>query len=82
MTPTEGRYPLPLDPEKLANELHDGVIQEMTALVLQLEIYQRRLKADPDAAYQDLERIKTQAKTNLETLRSLISRLRAQGEAS
>ncbi|MFQ5946234.1 MAG: histidine kinase [Anaerolineae bacterium] len=71
-----------LEPEELANELHDGVIQEMTALVLQLEIYQRRLRTDPDAANQDLERIKTQAKTNLETLRSLISRLRAQGEAS
>ena len=82
MTAADGRNPLVLEPEQLANELHDGIIQEMTALVLQLEIYQRRLKVDPDSAQHDLERIKTQAKTNLETLRSLISRLRAQGEAS
>lgn len=82
MRTADGRNPLVLEPEQLANELHDGIIQEMTALVLQLEIYQRRLKVDPDSAHHDLERIKTQAKTNLETLRSLISRLRAQGEAS
>lgn len=50
----------------------------MTALVLQLEIYQRRLDADPDAALHDLNRIKDQAKSSLEQLRGIVAKLRAE----
>ncbi len=78
MQTADRRNPLVLEPEQLANELHDGVIQEMTALVLQLEIYQRRLKVDPNAAHDDLERIKNQAKSSLEQLRGLVAKLRAE----
>ena len=66
-----------LDPIQLANELHDGVIQEMSALLLQLETYQRRLKKDPMAAQADLERIKLQIRETLRHIRQIVTRLRA-----
>ena len=65
-----------LDPITLANELHDGVIQELSALLLQLETYQRRLEQDPDAAEADLQRIKDQTRASLNVLRKLVTRLR------
>lgn len=65
-----------LDPVALANELHDGVIQELSALLLQLETYERRLGNDPAAAEADLQRIKTQARGTLNKLRRLVTRLR------
>jgi signal transduction histidine kinase len=65
-----------LDPGGLANELHDGVVQELSALLLQLETYQRKLESDPDGARMDLDRIKTQARQTLKSLREVISRLR------
>lgn len=66
----------PLEPITLADELHDGVIQELSALLLQLETYERRLAADPDAASHDLQRIKDQTRVALNQLRSLVTRLR------
>ena len=65
-----------LDPITLANELHDGVIQELSALLLQLETYQRRLEQDPEAAEADLQRIKDQTRASLNVLRKLVTRLR------
>lgn len=66
-----------MDPVALADELHDGVIQELSALLLQLETYERRLAADPDSAVADLDRIKTQTRKSLNALRQLVTRLRA-----
>jgi signal transduction histidine kinase len=66
-----------LDPVALADELHDGVIQELSALLLQLETYERRLSADPTQAKADLERIKLQTRGSLKLLRELVTRLRA-----
>jgi signal transduction histidine kinase len=66
-----------LDPIQLANELHDGVIQEMSALLLQLETYQRRLEKDPVAAQADLSRIKLQLRDTLRHIRQIVTRLRA-----
>ena len=65
-----------LDPITLANELHDGVIQELSALLLQLETYERRLQKDPSAAEADLQRIKDQTRASLNELRKLMTRLR------
>ena len=65
-----------LDPITLANELHDGVIQELSALLLQLETYERRLEKDPEAAEADLQRIKDQTRASLNVLRKLVTRLR------
>ena len=66
-----------IDPIQLANELHDGVIQEMSALLLQLETYQRRLENDPVAAQADLNRIKLQLRDTLRHIRQIVTRLRA-----
>ena len=64
------------DPIVLANELHDGVIQELSALLLQIETYERRLKKDPAVASQDLQRMKDQTRATLNQLRQLVTRLR------
>ena len=65
-----------MDPITLANELHDGVIQELSALLLQLETYERRLEQDPETAAADLMRIKDQTRASLNVLRRLVTRLR------
>lgn len=65
-----------LEPIALADELHDGVIQELSALLLQLETYERRLSADPEMAAKDLQRIKDQTRMALNQLRALVTRLR------
>ncbi len=64
------------DPVDFANELHDGVIQELSALLLQLETYERRLGNDPEQAQADLERIKSQTRDSLNSLRKMVTRLR------
>ena len=71
-----------LDPITLANELHDGVIQELSALLLQLETYERRLEKDPEAAEADLQRIKDQTRASLNELRRLMTRLRRMEEST
>ena len=77
MGSTYGGAPLTqFDPVGLANELHDGVVQEMSALLLQLETYQRKLESDPKAAQADLDRIKLQARQTLKSLRQVIAHLR------
>ncbi len=67
---------MPLDGQRVADELHDGVVQDLSALLLQLETYERRLKADPPAARADLDRIRGHIRGTLKSLRELISRLR------
>ena len=67
----------PLDPNQLANELHDGVIQEISALLLQLETYQRTLQKDPKAAQDELDRIKKQLRKTLRNLRGILTTLRS-----
>ena len=65
-----------LDPVALANELHDGVIQELSAVLLQMETYERRLGSEPEAAKEDLDRIKVQTRESLKSLRQLVTKLR------
>ncbi len=71
-----------MDSITLANELHDGVIQELSALLLQLETYERKLEKDPEAAEADLQRIKDQTRASLNVLRKLVTRLRAMEETN
>ncbi len=77
-----GAFMPTMDPITLANELHDGVIQELSALLLQLETYERRLEKDPEAAEADLQRIKDQTRASLNVLRKLVTRLREMEETS
>ena len=67
----------PLDPIKLADELHDGIVQELSATLLMLETYQRRLKQDPKAAEAELERIKLQLRETVKQIRLVIRQLRS-----
>jgi signal transduction histidine kinase len=71
-----GTFVTQFNPGGLANELHDGVVQELSALLLQLETYQRKLESDPEGARADLDRIKTQARGTLKSLRQVIAHLR------
>jgi signal transduction histidine kinase len=67
----------PIDPIRLADELHDGIVQELSATLLMLETYQRRLKLDPEAAEVELERIKLQLRETVRQVRLVIRQLRS-----
>jgi signal transduction histidine kinase len=67
----------PFDPVRLADELHDGIVQELSATLLMLETYQRRLKQDPKTAEIELERIKLQLRETVRQIRLVIRQLRA-----
>jgi hypothetical protein len=67
----------PIDPIRLADELHDGIVQELSATLLMLETYQRRLKLDPEAAEVELERIKLQLLETVRQVRLVIRQLRS-----
>ena len=66
-----------LDRTRLANELHDGVVQELSAILLHMETYQRRLETSGDlqAALADHERIKAHTRETLRQLRELVARI-------
>jgi signal transduction histidine kinase len=68
----------PIDPIRLADELHDGIVQELSATLLMLETYQRRLKLDPETAEIELERIKLQLRETVRQVRLVIRQLRSQ----
>ncbi len=61
---------------RLADELHDGVIQELAALLLQIQTYRHHLTQDPQAAQADLDQIERQTRLALQQLRRLAGRLR------
>jgi signal transduction histidine kinase len=67
----------PIDPIRLADELHDGIVQELSATLLMLETYQRRLKLDPETAEIELERIKLQLRETVRQVRLVIRQLRS-----
>jgi signal transduction histidine kinase len=67
----------PIDPIRLADELHDGIVQELSATLLMLETYQRRLKLDPETAEVELERIKLQLRETVRQVRLVIRQLRS-----
>jgi signal transduction histidine kinase len=63
--------------KRLAQEIHDGLIQELTAIFLQLEIYERLKDRDSGKAEEQLGRTKQQVKASLQGLRRLLFDLRA-----
>ena len=70
---------MPIDPNQLADEIHDTVIQELSAVLLMLDVNEIYLKEDPDLAHAEMERIKDQIRSTLQDLRNMISYLKSEG---
>lgn len=62
--------------QRLAREIHDGLIQELTGAVLQLEICEKLYKKDVSQIVDPLVRAKEQARKCLNELRQLTFELR------
>ncbi len=69
---------MPIDPNQLADEIHDTVIQELSAVLLMLDVNEIYLKEDPDLAHAEMERIKDQIRSTLQDLRDMISYLKSE----
>lgn len=69
---------MPIDPNQLADEIHDTVIQELSAVLLMLEINESHFKENPDLAHTEMERIKDQIRSTLQELRNMISYLKSE----
>jgi signal transduction histidine kinase len=61
---------------KLAREIHDGIIQELTSVVMQLEITERLYKKNPKEVIKPLRTAKEQTRACLVQLRQLTFDLR------
>lgn len=66
--------------KRLAQEIHDGLIQDLTAVILQLEVCEKLIAKTPEKAKSQVGKIKQQAKTSLQGLRRLVFNLRATDE--
>ena len=62
---------------KIAQELHDGIAQELTGVVLTLEACQRALDRDPAALSAGLAKAAREARATLAEIRQYMSALRA-----
>ncbi len=62
--------------QRLAREIHDGLIQELTGAVLQLELCEKMCKKDPSQILDRLTQSKKQARKCLQQLRRLTFELR------
>jgi len=62
--------------QRLAREIHDGLIQELTGAVLQLELCERMCKRDAGQILDPLTRAKKQARKCLHQMRQLTFDLR------
>jgi len=67
---------------RLARDLHDGVLQTLTGVTLQLEAASRLIAADPDAARTRLAEIGDLLATEQRELRTYIGRMQLVGGAS
>lgn len=63
--------------KRLAQEIHDGLIQDLTAVILQLEVCEKLIARTPKKAKSQLGKIKQQARASLQELRRLVFDLRA-----
>lgn len=61
---------------RLAEEIHDGMIQELTGTVLQLELLEKLRGRDPERELEHLHKAKERARRSLDQLRQLTSDLR------
>lgn len=66
--------------KRLAQEIHDGLIQDLTAVILQLEVCEKLIATTPEKAKGQVAKIKQQAKTSLQGLRRLVFDLRVAEE--
>jgi signal transduction histidine kinase len=62
---------------KIAQEIHDGIAQELTGVVLTLEACQRALDRDPAALAASLAKASREARATLAEVRQYMSALRA-----
>jgi signal transduction histidine kinase len=62
---------------KIAQEIHDGIAQELTGVVLTLEACQRALDRDPAALSTSLAKASREARATLAEVRQYMSALRA-----
>jgi signal transduction histidine kinase len=63
---------------KIAQEIHDGIAQELTGVVLTLEACQRTLDRDPAALSANLAKAAREARATLAEVRQYMAALRAQ----
>src|SRR5438094_459182 len=63
---------------RIAQELHDGLAQELTGVVLALEACQRALERDPSALTTGLAKAAREARATLAEVRQYMAALRAQ----
>jgi len=72
---------LEIDRERryLAQEIHDGLIQDITSIALQLEVCERLMAKDPERVRGQLNKAKNQARVSLQRARELVSGLRLAG---
>ena len=69
--------------QRLAEELHDGPAQAFANAIFQIQLAERALRDDPDAAKAELLSLRTMLERELDTLRGYINQLRPSlGEAA
>ena len=61
---------------RLAEELHDGPAQALSNAIFQIQIVDRALRAEPDAARSELAALRSLLERELDTLRGYINQLR------
>jgi signal transduction histidine kinase len=64
---------------RLARDLHDGILQTLTGLSLQLRVIQQEATAAPDAAAERIARLETALRSEQQELRAFIEGLRPRG---
>jgi signal transduction histidine kinase len=61
---------------EIARNLHDGTVQSLSILAMNLEIVERLMKTDPEAASDELERMRQTILRTIEEARTLMFQLR------
>jgi len=62
--------------KRLAQEIHDGLIQDLTAVILQMEVCEKLIAKSPEKAKSHADKVKQQARASLQELRRLVFDLR------
>ncbi len=66
---------------RVARELHDALLQDVSGVVLELEVVEELLRTDTEKATELLRRARAVARTSLDEIRHAVWGLRAQGDA-
>jgi len=61
---------------RLSRDLHDGLLQSLTGVALQLQVSRRLLERDPEAAKERLREIQTSIANEQRDLRAFVNRLK------